>query len=172
MPTTRLATPADAGLLATLARRTCYDAYSADAPGPDLQIHMDRHFGERQQAAELSDPATFTVVLEDDNGATGYALVGNDLVPPCVTGPDPWQVRRFYIDQVWKGRGVAQQLMAAVEIEARRRGALTLWLLAWYGNHRAQAFYRKCGFTEVGTTPFLFGNTMEEDVVMARPIVP
>ncbi len=172
MPSTRLATPADAGPLATLAHRTFYDAYGPDAPGPDLQVHLERHFGERQQAAELADAATFTLLLEDDGGSIGYALVGRDPVPPCVAGPEPLQIRRFYIDQAWKGRGVAQLLMASVEREARRRGGQTLWLLAWYGNHRAHAFYRKCGFAEVGTAPYLFGNTVEQDVVMARPIAP
>jgi GNAT superfamily N-acetyltransferase len=90
-------------------------------------------------------------------------------VPECVTGAAPLQIRRFYVDQAWKGKGVAQQLMAAVDVEARRRGRETIWLLAWYRNFRAHAFYRKCGFVQVGMAPYLFGNTMEQDVAMARP---
>ena len=173
VPSIRLATPADAALAATVARRTFFDAYSGSDSSPDLQVHMDRHFGERQQAAELTDPATTTLLLEDDAGDTiGYALLGDDPVPACVTGPAPQQIRRFYVDQAWKGTGVAQQLMAAVDAEARRRGRRTLWLLAWFRNFRAHAFYRKCGFVEVGTAPYLFGNTEEQDVAMARPTAP
>jgi GNAT superfamily N-acetyltransferase len=173
MPSVRLATPADAALLATVARRTFFDAYSGADSSTDLQIHMDRHFGELQQAAELADPATATLLLEDDDGsAIGYALLGDDAAPPCVTGAAALQIRRFYVDQVWTGKGVAQQLMAAVDVEARRRGRQTIWLLAWFKNHRAHAFYRKCGFVEVGTAPYLFGNTVEQDLAMARPIAP
>ena len=62
--------------------------------------------------------------------------------------------------------------MAAVDAEARRRGRETIWLLAWYRNFRAHAFYRKCGFEQVGIAPYLFGNTMEQDVAMARPTAP
>jgi hypothetical protein len=36
----------------------------------------------------------------------------------------------------------------------------------------AHAFYRKCGFVQVGIAPYLFGNTMEQDVAMARPTAP
>ena len=168
-----MAVPADAALLAAVARRTFFDAYGGSDPSPDLQVHMDRHFGEPQQAAELADVATTTLLLEDDHGnAIGYALLGEDPVPPCVTGPAPLQIRRFYVDQAWKGKGVAQQLMVAVDAEARRRERRTLWLLAWFRNFRAHAFYRKCGFVEVGTAPYLFGNTMEQDVAMARPTAP
>ncbi len=134
---------------------------------------MDRHFGLAQQAAELADPDTTTLILEDDSGnAIGYTLLGVDPVPECVTGPAPLQIRRFYVDQVWKGKGVARQLMAAVDVEARRRGRETIWLLAWFKNFRAHAFYRKCGFVQVGTAPYLFGNTMEQDVAMARSTAP
>jgi len=116
---------------------------------------------------------TATLILEDDEGnAIGYTLLGEDPVPECVTGAAPLQIRRFYVDQAWKGKGVAQQLMAAVDIEARRRGRETIWLLAWYRNFRAHAFYKKCGFVQVGIAPYLFGNTMEQDVAMARPTAP
>jgi GNAT superfamily N-acetyltransferase len=173
MPTVRRATPADAELLAVVARRTFHDAYSGDDSSSDLEVHMDRHFGVAQQAAELADPATSTLILEDDgHNAIGYALLGVDPVPDCITGPAPLQIRRFYVDQAWKGTGVAQQLMGAVDLEARGRGRETLWLLAWFRNFRAHAFYRKCGFVQVGTAPYLFGNTMEEDVAMARPTAP
>lgn len=173
MPSVRTAGPADAVLLASLARRTFHDAYSGEDSSPDLQVHMDRHFGVEKQAAELADPATTTLVLEDDDGnAIGYTLLGEDPVPECVTGAAPLQIRRFYIDQAWKGKGAAQLMMAAVDVEARRRGRQTLWLLAWYRNFRAHAFYRKCGFVQVGIAPYLFGNTIEQDVAMARPTAP
>ena len=64
-------------LLAAVARRTFHDAYSGDDSSADLQIHMDRHFGVPQQAAELADPGTTTLILEDDGGnAIGYIAAG------------------------------------------------------------------------------------------------
>jgi GNAT superfamily N-acetyltransferase len=172
-PRIRVATLTDAAMLAALGRRTFHDAYASAHPLPtDLQVHMDRHYGERQQAAELADPAATTLVMEQDGAVIGYALVGDDDPPECVRGPAPIQVRRFYLEQPWTGRGLGQALMAAVEREALRREGRTLWLVAWNRNFRALAFYRKCGFQQVGTMPYLFGNTVETDVVLARPTAP
>jgi GNAT superfamily N-acetyltransferase len=169
----RVAVPADAALLAGLARRTFHDTYArSDPPPTNLQVHMDRHFGEQQQAAELADAGMTTLVVEHDGIAIGYALLATGEAPECVVGAAPIQIRRFYLEQAWTARGVAQQLMAATEVEARRRRGQTLWLVAWSRNYRALAFYRKCGFAAVGTTPYHFGNTVEIDTVMARAISP
>jgi RimJ/RimL family protein N-acetyltransferase len=49
---------------------------------------------------------------------------------------------------------------------ARHRGAKTLWLGVWERNHRARAFYAKCGFRDVGDHIFLFGTDPQTDLVM------
>jgi len=60
--------------------------------------------------------------------------------------------------------------MDSVRDEARHRGALTLWLGVWERNDRAQAFYRKCGFTHAGDHIFLFGTDPQTDLVMITPL--
>jgi diamine N-acetyltransferase len=65
---------------------------------------------------------------------------------------------------------VAQPLMAAVVEEATSQGARTLWLGVWERNERAKAFYRKCGFTDVGSYPFVLGNDPQVDRVMVRAL--
>jgi ribosomal protein S18 acetylase RimI-like enzyme len=69
-----------------------------------------------------------------------------------------------------QGRGVAQELMQAVLAEAQRRRGATLWLAVWERNDRAQAFYRKCGFVDVGSQPFMLGTDRQTDRVMSRPL--
>ena len=50
---------------------------------------------------------------------------------------------------------------------ARRQA---LWLSVWELNPRAQAFYRKMGFADVGSTVFFVGPDRQTDRVMARPL--
>jgi len=40
----------------------------------------------------------------------------------------------------------------------------------WERNPRAIAFYRKCGFAEVGTHTFVFGTDRQRDLVLARAL--
>src|SRR6185436_9563466 len=90
--------------------------------------------------------------------------------PPCVTGPDPIELKRLYVEQRWQGRGVAQTLMThAIEL-AQQRGAQTLYLAVWQQNHRAIAFYAKHGFERIGVAPFRLGADLQLDPVMVLPL--
>jgi ribosomal protein S18 acetylase RimI-like enzyme len=82
------------------------------------------------------------------------------------------EIRRFYVDRPFHGRGIAQALMRAVEETARTLGGRTLWLGVWERNPRAIAFYSKCGFVDVGQHDFILGTEEQTDRVMARALSP
>lgn len=50
---------------------------------------------------------------------------------------------------------------------ARQGGYATVWLSSWKINDRANAFYRKWQFREVGEKTFVVGGDVQEDFVMA-----
>jgi len=52
-----------------------------------------------------------------------------------------------------RGRGIATALVAFMIAEARTRGVLRLTLLTDMQNERAQAFYRRLGFTDSSMKP-------------------
>lgn len=56
--------------------------------------------------------------------------------------------------------------MAAAVGAARERDGAVLWLGVWERNPRAQAFYRKSGFVDVGSQVFLVGTDAQTDRVM------
>ncbi len=164
----RLAVPADAAALAELGARTFEDTYGAVNTSQNMSLYLARTYGVARQAAEIDDPAMSTIVAETDGRLVGFAQLRTGPAPPSVTGGAPVEVLRFYVDRAWHGRGVARALMAAVDREASRRGAAVIWLSVWERNERAKAFYRRCGFADVGGTVFLLGNDPQQDRVMAR----
>jgi diamine N-acetyltransferase len=166
----RPGTPDDAAPLAEMAARTFEETFGADNQPEDMRLHLTRSYGVRQQSAELADPAVATLLAEVDGELAGYAQVRSSTAPACVSGRSPLELWRFYVDRPWQGRGVAQTLMAAVRAEAERRGGGTLWLSVWERNERAMSFYRKCGFLDVGSQPFILGADRQTDRVMASPL--
>jgi len=168
--TIRTATERDAAALAELARRTFHDTFAATNNPHDMALYLAQAYGVEQQAREIADPDITTLLVESDGGLLAYAQLRNDHVPACVTDPGAMELWRFYVDAHWHGRGIAQRLMDSVRDEARHRGALTLWLGVWERNDRAQAFYRKCGFTHAGDHIFLFGTDPQTDLVMITPL--
>ena len=168
--TIRLGTAADAALLAALARDTFFDTFASSNDESDMALHIERSYGLAQQMAELTDSSITTLLVDEGGQAVAYAQVRTGHVPKCVPGAAPIELWRFYVQRGWHGRGIAQALMARVVAEAETRGAKTLWLGVWEHNHRARAFYAKCGFTDVGEHVFLFGTDPQTDRVMARPL--
>lgn len=166
----RAATPADAAVLADLARRTFYDTFAAANDPGDMALYLEGAYGVDQQTRELADRDITTLLVEEGGVAIAYAQLRGDHVPECVTGPDPIELWRFYLDRPFHGRGVAQMLMDRVKVVARERGAKTLWLGVWERNDRARAFYLKCGFADAGQHIFLFGTDPQIDRVMVMDI--
>jgi GNAT superfamily N-acetyltransferase len=171
LTTIRLGVPADAPALAELGARTFRDAFAADNTPEDMALYVSSTFGEMLQAAELRSDGIVTLVAERDGRLAAYAQLREGPAPPCVGGSRPIELWRFYVERAWQGQGVAQTLMAATIDAARYRGAGTLWLSVWERNHRAQAFYRKCGFEDRGAKEFILGRDRQTDRVMARPVL-
>jgi diamine N-acetyltransferase len=167
-PSIRRATPADAAALTALAIRTFRETFERDNRPEDFALYLAQAYGPAQQAAELAHPRIVTLVAEAGGVLAGYAQLRVGVAEQRVEATSPVQLWRFYVDRPWQGRGLAQSLMAAVEREARAAGADVLWLGVWERNARAQAFYRTCGFVDVGTQSFLVGTDLQTDRVMAR----
>jgi ribosomal protein S18 acetylase RimI-like enzyme len=168
MTTIRRAIPSDAATLAGFGALTFRETFGADNSPEDMALYLEATYGPAHQAAELRHPGMVTLLAEDGRRLAGYSQLREGPAPDCVVGPAPIEILRFYVDRAWQGRGVAQALMAGTLEAATARGARTAWLSVWERNHRAQAFYRKCGFEECGTREFMLGRDRQTDVVMAR----
>lgn len=168
----RPARSADAAALATFGALASRDAFAAHNRPEDMDAYVSLAYGVRQQSAELADPRVSVLVAEADGAMVGYAVVRQaaDEVPECVTGEDPVELARLYVERAWHGRGVGEALMRRVLDVARERGGRTLWLGVWEHNPRARAFYARWGFREVGEHPFPLGADLQRDLLLARTL--
>jgi diamine N-acetyltransferase len=168
--TLRPATSRDANLLAELGARTFSETFAADNRPEDMEAYLAAAFTGSRLESELADPRSRFFLAEIDGEAVGYAKLHSGGAPECVTGPDPVEIARFYVVRERHGSGVAQTLMQACIDAAREAGARTVWLAVWERNGRAQAFYRKWGFRDVGTQAFRLGGDLQTDRVMERSL--
>ncbi|HEU5304836.1 MAG TPA: GNAT family N-acetyltransferase [Gemmatimonadales bacterium] len=166
----RLGRPGEAAEFAAFAERVFREAFAAQNRPGDLELYIGQAYGERRQRSELSDPEITTLMAEADGELAGFAQLRPGRTPGCVSGLAPIELWRFYVDRPFQGRGIARALMDAVLDSARARGADTIWLGVWERNPRAQAFYRKCGFVDVGAQRFVLGHDEQTDRVMAREL--
>ncbi|HEX7915045.1 GNAT family N-acetyltransferase [Rudaea sp.] len=166
----RRATAADAGTLAALAERTFRDTFAAVNTPEDMAAHAAASYGVDKQRAEIESEHIRTLVADAEDSAVAYAQLRHGHRPDCVSVDEAVELWRFYIDRDWIGHGLAQRLMEAVFAEASSMDARGLWLGVWEHNPRAIAFYRKCGFVEVGAHAFQLGADAQTDLIMQRAL--
>ncbi|HEX3102259.1 MAG TPA: GNAT family N-acetyltransferase [Pyrinomonadaceae bacterium] len=168
----RQATPDDAKLLTDLSYTTFWDAFAhhpKNAPD-DLAHYMRQAFSVEQIAAELSEPNAIFLIAEIDGKPAGYAKLNLDVIEDGVTAERPIELARLYSHREYIGKGVGQNLMDACFEFAKINEHDVMWLGVWEYNPRAQRFYEKNGFRQVGRHIFQLGSDPQTDLLMQREI--
>jgi len=80
-----------------------------------------------------------------EGGAAG--IVGYFVAMP---GIEELHLLNITVAPAWQRRGLARQMLDALEAHGRSNGLATLWLEVRESNQRARAVYRQRGFAEVG----------------------
>jgi ribosomal protein S18 acetylase RimI-like enzyme len=164
----RQATALDAAMLAEFAERCFRGTFARDNRPDDMERYVSAAFGVAVQRAEITDPGAVVLLAETGNELAGYAHVRRWIAPAEIQSSSPIELKRFYIAPAWHGQGLASRLMEAVVDVAEQFGGDVIWLAVWERNPRAISFYRKCGFTNAGSQPFLLGDDEQTDRIMIR----
>ena len=170
-PLIRAASAADAEMLNEFARGAFHDAFAQMNSPENMEAYMSENFTPQTFSAQLADPRATFLITEIEAKPVAFAKLFDGDVPDCVGGIAPVELERFYVDRQFHGKGVAQSLMQACFDRARQSGHKTVYLGVWEKNHRAIAFYRKCGFEIVGSHVFRLGAEAQNDLWMERRLL-
>jgi ribosomal protein S18 acetylase RimI-like enzyme len=160
-------------MVAELGRQTFWYAFK-DHPGNaphDMAAYMDKAFSVEQIASELTDPGVIYFVAEIDGRPAGFAKLVRGSSEDGITAERPLELARLYSHQEFLGKGVGPALLEKSFEFGRENGHDVIWLGVWEFNPRAQAFYRKHGFREVGKHIFLLGSDPQNDLLMQKTLV-
>ena len=165
----RRATIADAAKLALVGSATFLETFANDHDGDEMiEFVGDEHTAVAYEKA-LADPTKALWIVEEAVGSpVGYAM----LVPATLPHSDPetdLELKRIYLLSKWQGGGWGAKLYAAVEDEARVRGAKRLLLSVYVVNFPAQKFYAARGYTSLGKWIFK-GFDASEDYIYAKTL--
>jgi diamine N-acetyltransferase len=160
------ATPGDAEVLACLSAAVFPLGCPADTKRDDLDAFIRAEFTPERFRALLGDERKTLLAAKMAGELAGYAYLARDGEGrPDVSYP-LLELRRFYVDAAWHGRGVAHALMRETLAIAGQDSAM--WLSVFSGNPRAIRFYERWGFRITGTHDFLVGNDYQKDYLMQR----
>lgn len=170
----RPATDDDVAALALLAAETFPLAAPPDTAPESIAEFLAEHLSQERFAAHLADRSR-DVLVAADGTLVGYVMLVDaepldaDVLAAVTTRPTI-ELSKFYVSPAAHGQGLASQLMQATFAAAEDRGAASIWLGVNEQNERAQRFYAKHGFEQVGTKRFRVGARLEHDHVLERPL--
>ena len=166
--TIRDAVIADAGSIAEIRVSSWRATYAGVVPQPILE-GLDVARNESWLRARLAAPgATSTLVVEEDDGLAGYAL----LAPAHDPDADGLgEIEAIYLAPGATGRGLGRALVEAAlaRLAAAGHEEAVLWVLT--DNAGARRFYERCGFVPDGAARMLdFDGTPIEEMRYRRAV--
>ncbi|MFD3508497.1 GNAT family N-acetyltransferase [Nocardia sp. NPDC058666] len=165
----------DAEALSDVAAATFPLACPPEVTPSDIEIFLEQVLSGERFGEYLSDPARTVLKAVEGDEIVGYAMLiaGRPADPDVaaqVSAGEVVELNKMYVLPGHHGSGVAAALMAASVDTARASGAGTVWLGVNQANERAQKFYGKHGFRQVGTKTFLVGSQLHSDFVFERAL--
>lgn len=173
------ASPADAPELAALAALTFPLACPPQVSAADSAAFVAKHLSETAFGQYLADDSKQILAARQDGCLLGYALLvfaaasDAEVADALQQLPAPAaELSKCYVHPAAHGAGAAAALMQAAVDTAAASGYRTLWLGVNDLNLRAQAFYRKSGFSEIGRRNFTVGGHVFRDFILALSLSP
>lgn len=163
---------ADTQALCALARDTFIETFGHLYSDADRDAFLDKAFGPAGMPVELADPAFGFQVAEADGAMVGYCKIGPLYMDIDTGGRRAMELRQLYVRGTHHGSGIAVALMDWGLVELQRRGAEDVYLSVWSENQRAQRFYARYGFVEVGRNLFMVGDQADDDRIWKLTFAP
>jgi len=172
----RIATSEDAALISEIGKKAFYAAFASHNTAEDMQMYLADAYQPAKQLAELADANNRYLLLEKDKTPIGFAkivvsgLSDNDveIYEKELLDKKLMLISKIYLLPEFVGSGTGNFLMNECFLIAQDEGFEGVWLCVWQKNERAIKFYEKYEFEKIGTTTFLLGKTLHQDIVMAK----
>jgi ribosomal protein S18 acetylase RimI-like enzyme len=167
----RIATRADAALIADLSRETFYNAFAIYNTKEDIDKFMNEVFTREKLMAELNLPDNIFLLAYTGDEVAGYVRMRDKNIPETSLGTDNIiEIARIYTASSIIGKGVGSALLRECIAIAKQEQREYIWLGVWEKNDKAVRLYERFGFKRFGEHPFILGNDVQTDWLMMREI--
>ncbi len=166
----RLATIADAELIAELSRQTFFDTFASFNTQKNMDKFMNEQFSKETLMAEVGDAGNIFLIAYLDKEPAGYALMRESKSPLELGSANAIEIVRIYNMQKAIGKGVGKSLMLRCIEIAKEKNKKVIWLGVWEHNENAISFYKKFGYEQFDKHIFMLGDDPQTDLLMKKSI--
>ena len=167
----RSANDKDATILAALAIQVWLHTYAEEGLDHAIADYVLTEFTPQKFSEILQDDTMRVLIAESDDHVVAYAVLDLASPCPCVSPSNAAleiELDTLYVQEYFAGLGIGRALInRAIKLIQAEKGHANFWLMAYYQNENALAFYRKLGLLEIGTTYFEMGDERHKNLVFA-----
>lgn len=168
--TIREATMADARAIS----RLCISGFSyihesGFDPG-DLTAICEELFSEEPLRTDMFQSDRFYLVLDTQDGVKGCLRMAPPSLHDAKFDRGAFELSRFYIDENVRSGGWGSKMLSLANKRTRSMGFERSWLHVFIPNIRAQQFYQRHGYQEMGQETLYYRNSAPTGYVMMKDL--
>ncbi|MES2003521.1 MAG: GNAT family N-acetyltransferase [Bacteroidota bacterium] len=161
----RIATVADAALIAEISRETFVETFAEYNTPRDVELFLTKQFSKEILMAQVGEKNHVFFLAFENEELAGYIFLKQHA--DANTGASsPIEISRLYARTKFIGKGIGKSLMQTAIHHAKSCGNDCIWLGVWEKNLRGIRFYTSFGYEKFGEHDFLLGEDIQLDWLM------
>jgi ribosomal protein S18 acetylase RimI-like enzyme len=156
----------DCVLLSTLFKTVYIETYGTEGVTQEFVSFMEQQFSKQKISNDIESKNHDLLVAYFNDNPVGVIQVEYNRLCPVNNFTSP-EINKLYVLRNFYGKGVGQNLMVLAEKEIINKGYNQVWLWVLKSNQRANRFYQKQGFKQIGIADFQMDvNTYTNNVMI------
>ena len=164
----RLATGADAAVLAALGSVTFTETFGHLYPPEDLAEFLRQSHSVARWNQLLGDPAVATWLATSGPTPAGFIVAGSCKLPVTDLEESAGEIRQLYVHSIFQNLRLGTQLLGIALDWLAAANRLPVYVGVWSENFGAQRLYGRYGFEKIGEYFFPVGRTRDREFILKR----
>lgn len=160
----------DASTISALAIQVFLDTYATEGIRPDLAREALREYCTQAFECRLCEEKRRFLLAMRGDALLGFAELHTEVQVAPAGNLVGAELIRLYVQPAMQGKGIGGRLLRAAEQLAQEAGERSVWLTVWTGNHRAQQFYARQGYADIGETKYAIEGVEYSNRVLANAL--
>jgi ribosomal protein S18 acetylase RimI-like enzyme len=153
------ATEKDYQSIVAIGKLSVAEAHKDSCPPEDLNEYLEKHYNNDAIKEELRDTNNIYHIIHYNGNPVGFSKIVLNAKHPNIPAENATKLDRIYLLKEFFGLQLGFALLNFNIGLAKKNNQTGIWLFTWVGNQRAIDFYRKTGFTIIGSHRFYVTKT-------------
>ncbi|APS42845.1 protease synthase and sporulation negative regulatory protein pai 1 [Weissella jogaejeotgali] len=160
--------PTEVNELKKISEETFAATFGPENTPTDLKEYLTHAYNTEQLLIEINNPDSFFFFAYYNDQLAGYLKLNIKQAQSETFADNALEIERIYLKTGFQRQGLGTALFQkALELATKQKVA-KIWLGVWENNKRAQKFYHKLGFKQIGDHVFQLGRDSQRDLIMQK----